>query len=152
MFRFRSHYVTMGCRSLNILTVVFALMTVICSLESNNSGSQVLQALHCPSCERIHCSPRRALRLQCKGGITTGICGCCPVCAKQAGESCGGAWDNLGKCDEGLVCVYQEHTESKPGAEHKGICKSGIYTFFQHPGSEQVRVRVKVGCLITTCK
>lgn len=141
MFRFKPLYVTMGCRALNVLTVVCAVMTVMYSVESTNSGLQVLQALHCPPCERIHCSPRRALRLRCKGGITTGVCGCCPTCAKQAGESCGGTWDYLGKCDEGLVCVYQEHNESKeqkPGVEHKGICKSGIYTLFQHPEGKQV--------------
>lgn len=115
----------MGYRALCFLIVVYAVTTVTSSSGSTRSGSQVLQALHCPPCERIHCSPRRALRLQCKGGITTGVCGCCPACAKQAGESCGGTWDYLGKCDEGLVCVYQETAASNPDAEHKGICKSG---------------------------
>lgn len=115
----------MGYTALHMLSVVFAVTTVTASLESTSSASEILQALHCPLCERIHCSPRRALRLQCKGGVTTGICGCCPVCAKQAGESCGGTWDYLGKCDEGLVCVYHKPAESKPEVEHKGICKSG---------------------------
>uniref|UniRef100_W5N8M6 Si:ch73-330k17.3 n=1 Tax=Lepisosteus oculatus TaxID=7918 RepID=W5N8M6_LEPOC len=81
-----------------------------------------LQALHCPECERIHCTPKRALKLQCKGGITTGICGCCPVCARIAGESCGGKWDYLGKCDEGLSCVYQDLREQESTGELKGIC------------------------------
>ncbi|XP_017341040.1 IGFBP domain-containing protein [Ictalurus punctatus] len=114
----------MDYRAFHFLSVVCAATTVMSSLNSTRSGSQILHALHCPPCERIHCSPRRALRLQCKGGVTTGVCGCCPACAKQAGESCGGTWDYLGKCDEGLVCVYLEPTESKPEAEHKGICKS----------------------------
>lgn len=115
----------MDYRAFHFLSVVCAATTVMSSLNSTRSGSQILHALHCPPCERIHCSPRRALRLQCKGGVTTGVCGCCPACAKQAGESCGGTWDYLGKCDEGLVCVYLEPTESKPEAEHKGIYKSG---------------------------
>uniref|UniRef100_A0A673YHT4 Ig-like domain-containing protein n=1 Tax=Salmo trutta TaxID=8032 RepID=A0A673YHT4_SALTR len=76
--------------------------------HQSEAQSQTLQALHCPPCERIHCTHRRALKLQCKGGQTTGVCGCCPACARTAGESCGGTWDYLGKCDEGLVCVYQE--------------------------------------------
>uniref|UniRef100_A0A3P9KRP1 Si:ch73-330k17.3 n=1 Tax=Oryzias latipes TaxID=8090 RepID=A0A3P9KRP1_ORYLA len=81
-----------------------------------------LQALHCPPCERIHCSTRRALRLQCKGGVTTGVCGCCPVCAKTEGETCGGTWDHLGKCDEGLVCVVE--VDEEEDVERKGTCKS----------------------------
>ncbi|KAJ8407743.1 hypothetical protein AAFF_G00267870 [Aldrovandia affinis] len=93
--------------------------------QSPVDGGHTLQALHCPPCERVHCTPRRALRLQCKGGLTTGICGCCPVCARTAGESCGGTWDYLGKCDEGLVCVYQDPAEDKPGAERRGTCKEG---------------------------
>ncbi|XP_072241332.1 uncharacterized protein [Leuresthes tenuis] len=87
---------------------------------------QQLQALHCPPCERIHCSSRRVLRLQCKGGVTTGVCGCCPVCARTEGETCGGTWDYLGKCDEGLVCVHQEAAVDKADAERKGVCKAVI--------------------------
>ncbi|XP_073687980.1 cysteine-rich motor neuron 1 protein [Garra rufa] len=108
-----------------ISVILWLVMAVeISTLESQ----QILQALHCPPCERIHCSPRRALKLQCQGGITTGICGCCPACAKLAGESCGGTWDYLGKCDEGLVCIYPEEKDVNPDekaeAGHKGTCKS----------------------------
>lgn len=112
----------MGPCVFSILVILWPVMAVeMSTLE----GQQILQALHCPPCERIHCSPRRALKLQCQGGITTGICGCCPACAKLAGESCGGTWDYLGKCDEGLVCIYTEETGGKPEAQHKGTCKSG---------------------------
>uniref|UniRef100_A0A667WNG7 Ig-like domain-containing protein n=1 Tax=Myripristis murdjan TaxID=586833 RepID=A0A667WNG7_9TELE len=83
-------------------------------------GLTLLQALHCPPCERIHCSSRRALKLQCKGGITTGVCGCCPACARVAGETCGGTWDYVGKCDEGLVCAYQDDPTDKPEADRWG--------------------------------
>ncbi|XP_022527612.2 IGFBP domain-containing protein [Astyanax mexicanus] len=117
----------MGLCVLWISVLVWAAVRVeMASLESNSPvPQQGLQALHCPPCERIHCSPRRSLKLQCKGGVTTGVCGCCPTCAKQAGESCGGTWDYLGKCDEGLVCVYpQDPSDSKPEEQHKGICKS----------------------------
>ncbi|KAJ8002567.1 hypothetical protein DPEC_G00160250 [Dallia pectoralis] len=100
------------------------------SNATRSGGPLTLQALHCPPCERIHCTPRRALRLQCRGGVTTGICGCCPTCARSEGEGCGGAWDYLGKCDQGLVCVYQESVppaEGKP-EERKGICKAVLET------------------------
>ncbi|KAL0968682.1 hypothetical protein UPYG_G00270140 [Umbra pygmaea] len=95
-------------------------------------GPQTLHALHCPPCERIHCTPRRALMRHCKGGLATGVCGCCPACARTVGESCGGAWDYLGKCDEGLVCVYQgpvSPSKRKPDVEErKGICKAVLET------------------------
>uniref|UniRef100_A0A3Q3EFV3 IGFBP N-terminal domain-containing protein n=1 Tax=Kryptolebias marmoratus TaxID=37003 RepID=A0A3Q3EFV3_KRYMA len=87
-----------------------------------------LQALHCPPCERIHCSTRRALRLRCKGGLTTDVCGCCPACARADGEACGGTWDYLGKCDGGMVCVHQESDADKPEAERRGVCKAGSAT------------------------
>ena len=66
--------------------------------------SQSLE-LQCPPCEKLHCSPRNVRRLRCKGGITRGVCNCCPVCAKLRGEPCGGQWNYLGKCDRGLKCV-----------------------------------------------
>ena len=78
-----------------------ALVLTVTSLAKDVSSSLELQ---CPSCEKIHCTPRRASRLRCKGGITRGICNCCPVCAKTESEDCGGDHDYLGKCDRGLYC------------------------------------------------
>lgn len=65
-----------------------------------------MDSMICPSCDRLFCtvSVKRASKLKCKGGITTDICGCCPVCAKQIQEPCGGEWNYLGKCDVGLYC------------------------------------------------
>ena len=60
--------------------------------------------LQCPPCERVHCSPRRPSRLRCRGGIVRGVCNCCPVCAKLEGDTCGGKWNYLGRCDVGLYC------------------------------------------------
>ncbi|XP_062316819.1 IGFBP domain-containing protein [Osmerus eperlanus] len=109
-----------------MLLVVGTFLGLGLGSESPSPRVQTLHSLHCPSCERIHCAPRRALKLQCKGGVTTGICGCCPACARTVGESCGGTWDYLGKCDKGLVCVYQESTDGKPDAEQNGICKAAL--------------------------
>lgn len=108
--------------------ILFFLSVVLGAVGSEHSPSrsaQQLEHLHCPPCEQIHCSSQRTLKLQCKGGVTTGVCGCCPVCARTEGETCGGIWDYLGKCDEGLVCVYQEVADDKPDAERKGTCKAG---------------------------
>ncbi|XP_010882033.2 uncharacterized protein si:ch73-330k17.3 [Esox lucius] len=121
----------LGHKRTLLLWVLAAAVTVVSGSDAPLSGPpQTLQALHCPPCERIHCTSRRALRLQCRGGLTTGVCGCCPACARTAGEGCGGAWDYLGKCDEGLVCVYQQAvlpTEGEP-EERKGICKTVLET------------------------
>ncbi|XP_059190322.1 IGFBP domain-containing protein [Centropristis striata] len=109
-----------------MLVIFSALFGALGSQETPSAAAQQLQALHCPPCERIHCSTRRALKLQCKGGVTTGVCGCCPVCARAEGETCGGTWDYLGKCDEGLVCVYEDSAAAKPDTERRGICKAVI--------------------------
>uniref|UniRef100_A0A3P8NXZ9 IGFBP N-terminal domain-containing protein n=1 Tax=Astatotilapia calliptera TaxID=8154 RepID=A0A3P8NXZ9_ASTCA len=108
---------------MRMLLFLSALLGVFGLEKASPVDTQQLRALQCPPCERIHCSSRRALKLQCKGGVTTGVCGCCPVCAKTEGETCGGTWDYLGKCDEGLVCVFQDSAAAKPDAERKGICK-----------------------------
>lgn len=112
-----------------MMWTLFFLSSLVGALGSEEKPSggaaQLLQALHCPPCEQIHCTSRRALKLQCKGGVTTGVCGCCPVCARVEGETCGGTWDYLGKCDEGLVCVYQDSAAEKPGTKQKGTCEAG---------------------------
>uniref|UniRef100_A0A668TKX8 Uncharacterized protein n=1 Tax=Oreochromis aureus TaxID=47969 RepID=A0A668TKX8_OREAU len=117
--------ITSRLSTMRMLLFLSALLGVFGLEKASPVDTQQLQALHCPPCERIHCSSRRALKLQCKGGVTTGVCGCCPVCAKTEGETCGGTWDYLGKCDEGLVCVFQDSAAVKPDAERKGICKAG---------------------------
>lgn len=82
--------------------IVYTTVTVISLLASVCDGMQ------CPTCDKIHCSPRKASRLKCKGGITTGICNCCPACAKLEGQKCGGDFNYLGKCDKGLYCKPQK--------------------------------------------
>ena len=89
------------------------------AVASKDRGASL--GLQCPPCHRIHCSPRRPAQLKCRGGIATGICNCCPVCAKLAGERCGGQWNYLGKCDAGLYCepdanqvVIDNHVDRPP--------------------------------------
>ncbi|CAG5957855.1 unnamed protein product [Menidia menidia] len=110
----------MGRRWTWMLVFLCASSGALGSGEAGAGAGGPLQALHCPPCERVHCPWRRALRLQCKGGVSTGVCGCCPACARTEGEACGGAWDYLGKCDGGLLCVHEE-----AGAERGGVCRAG---------------------------
>lgn len=111
-----------------MLVLLGAFFGVMGSEDGVPGAARRLHALHCPPCEQVHCSSRRALKLLCKGGVTTGVCGCCPVCARTEGETCGGTWDYLGKCDQGLVCVPQ--SSDKPGSDHEGICKTGKSTLY----------------------
>lgn len=95
--------------------------------------------LHCPPCEQIHCYKQRKRRLNCKGGYTVGVCGCCRVCAKLENEQCGGDYNYLGRCDKGLVCEPQPPTEvtfMKDGVKtvyrvHKGICIKGKFLLLE---------------------
>lgn len=87
------------------------------------------QTLLCPPCEHIHC-PRRASKLNCRGGVTLGVCNCCPRCAKLEGERCRGKWDYLGLCDVGLECVPSPQLTDIPDQDQSvevtsGICRRG---------------------------
>ncbi|XP_067664624.1 insulin-like growth factor-binding protein 7 [Haliotis asinina] len=115
------------CQSMTYLSVlrstvwiVYTAVTVISLLVSVCDGMQ------CPTCDKIHCSPRKASRLKCKGGITTGICNCCPACAKLEGQKCGGDYNYLGKCDKGFYC--KPHKKTIIGFIRKdpvGTCQRG---------------------------
>ncbi|CAG0895021.1 unnamed protein product, partial [Cyprideis torosa] len=40
----------------------------------------------------------------CPRGIVKDVCGCCDICAKDLGETCGGPYEAFGKCGPGLRC------------------------------------------------
>lgn len=115
--------------------LVFLLVVVVVSIPHLLASST--SELQCPSCEKIHCTPRRASKLECPGGITTGICNCCPVCAKLEHERCGGDWNYLGKCDLGLVCEPENRAPIQlaedlySGTQRPpGICQKGKTSLF----------------------
>ena len=90
----------------------------------------LISSIHCPSCEKVHCPVERGSRLRCKGGVTRGICGCCPTCAKVEGERCGGDFEYLGKCDKGLFC--QMRKPKYIGRQPDGHCRKGTNNCFLH--------------------
>nr|XP_039260366.1 venom protein 302-like [Styela clava] len=66
-------------------------------------------ALRC-SCRGVKCG---SLRCGPRVGKVRISCGCCPVCAKQKGDECGGAWFHRGKCDTCLECVNKKCVQTK---------------------------------------
>ena len=109
----------------SLLVLVFSVIFLMFMCPS-------VRAMICPPCERIYCSPRSASKLDCKGGVTTGVCNCCPQCARVEGEKCGGYYSSLGKCDKGLYCemvTKGKRKRGQSGREPKGICKIGRCTF-----------------------
>ncbi|XP_002732928.2 uncharacterized protein LOC100375861 [Saccoglossus kowalevskii] len=113
-------------------STVTTLLTVILLLAIQNVDSYgdkgKRDGLHCPPCDRMLCKPRKPSRLEnkCRGGVTTGTCDCCPACASVEGESCGGKWGSLGKCDFGLECVKPANPNIPPGYYNPlpGVCRS----------------------------
>jgi len=94
--------------------------------------------LSCPPCEMIHCSVRKAKRLQrCKGGLAKGVCGCCLVCAKLEGQRCGGALNFHGTCDQGLYCRTEgEEIEGMCASKNKGPRSLAMVSGPVHPGTK----------------
>merc|ERR1711936_592447 len=68
-------------------------------------------SLDCSPCEVGACPPPACCP---SGSYILGECGCCEVCAKAKGETCGGPWDIFGSCAAGLRCLRQcEDNEDK---------------------------------------
>ena len=113
------------------------LTAFICFFAILNCIPTRVLGMKCPPCAKIHCQPRSAAKLDCRGGTTTGVCGCCPVCARVEGEKCGGYYNYLGKCDSGLYCeplLKSKKGKKRKNKEPEGVCKKGknsnIYLFF----------------------
>lgn len=140
-----------------VALLLFMQLTLVISKDAKSTDStQDPIELQCPPCSQIFCTPKNPKRLHCKGGVTKGICNCCPVCAKVEGESCGGLHNFLGKCDSGLTCVSEDTSTNnlndvlksdyskRLARTAKGICKRGkkvIYLFFSHKESMRYVIR-----------
>ncbi|KAK2816638.1 hypothetical protein Q7C36_022909 [Tachysurus vachellii] len=73
------------------------------------------QALSCIPCSMRMCPSD----LRCPGGKVRETCDCCLKCAMVEGETCGGLYNYLGICDEGLECVKEEPTKFSKGVCHE---------------------------------
>ena len=69
----------------------------------------------------------------CSAGVTTDPCGCCHVCARGLGETCGGEGEVAGVCGAGLTCEIQAIPGDVISGLEKGICKGRSKCLLQGP-------------------
>ncbi|XP_035636633.1 cysteine-rich motor neuron 1 protein-like isoform X1 [Oncorhynchus keta] len=73
----------------------------------------------CVPCSGVLCPHARRV---CPGGHVTEPCGCCPQCARQMGQVCGGPHWEKGYCDRDLTCtLFTGRSPARP--PHTGVCK-----------------------------
>ncbi|KAG9282147.1 cysteine-rich motor neuron 1 protein-like [Astyanax mexicanus] len=68
---------------------------------------QLLLVENCWALSCLPCDPSQCPEVECVGRKVRGTCGCCLMCAKQKGETCGGVYNLEGRCDQGLKCVVE---------------------------------------------
>ncbi|XP_077973401.1 single insulin-like growth factor-binding domain protein-2 [Styela clava] len=82
-------------------TMNWKILFALCSFVASTG------ALTCPECGSFPCP-----QVLCQKGssLAKGVCGCCDVCSKQEGDSCGGLWNLDGTCDseKNLECYYEQ--------------------------------------------
>ena len=77
----------------------------------------------CPPCDTSTCDDEGVVQQSCPDAtLVSDPCGCCKVCGRMFGETCGGAYEYLGKCEFDLVCT------AKPSAYLNGCNISGVCT------------------------
>lgn len=82
-------------------------------------GVSLCAALTCMPCEKTTC-----VKVLCPGRTVRDVCGCCLVCARELGQPCGGYFDSLGLCDDGLVCQTSPQHGQPVDTGAEGICTS----------------------------
>ncbi|XP_028409169.1 agrin-like [Dendronephthya gigantea] len=81
------------------------------------------EVMSCQPCQNTVCDTDVS---KCKDGVVKDNCGCCKVCARGEGETCGGLFYNHGKCGEGLHCVRRRPNSVKILGENdivSGVCE-----------------------------
>ena len=73
---------------------------------------------HNPTCPNSTCSYPGNCTI-----LTRDSCGCCLVCAKLEGESCGGLYGKAGFCANSLRCTVSEKKALAGKISTVGVCK-----------------------------
>ncbi|XP_057313338.1 antistasin-like [Hydractinia symbiolongicarpus] len=110
------------------LVCLFVVVVVLWNIKQTTASSRC-------RCELRYCGRPT----NCKGGIVKDNCGCCDVCAKQKGETCGGY---AGVCEKGLVCRNYPHYGRR-------ICSCGpVCAIYCQHGN----ILDKFGCATCKCR
>ncbi|KAK8733137.1 hypothetical protein OTU49_006780 [Cherax quadricarinatus] len=64
-----------------------------------------VSCLSCLPCREVTCEMPAVVN-QCSWGLVLDMCGCCYVCGKGPGQTCGGQWAWHGRCGRGLECRH----------------------------------------------
>ncbi|XP_045134639.1 single insulin-like growth factor-binding domain protein-2 isoform X1 [Portunus trituberculatus] len=73
------------------------------------------RGLSCLPCREVTCELPAAVK-RCPWGLVLDMCGCCFVCGKGPGETCGGQWAWHGRCGHTLDCLKPHEV---PGSDRE---------------------------------
>lgn len=79
---------------------------------------------NCPLCNIRECDNDTVVQKSCPGAqLVRDPCGCCKRCGRRFGETCGGAYEYIGRCELNLMCTASP-SEYLNGANISGVCTS----------------------------
>ena len=109
-----------------LTVVIFARLAFACialKLALDVRGQSATGQL-CPECDVDTCENETLVQESCPDStLVADPCACCKVCGRTFGETCGGAYEYLGKCEYSLVCTANS-AEYFNGVNISGICTS----------------------------
>ncbi|XP_056020805.1 cysteine-rich motor neuron 1 protein-like isoform X2 [Ostrea edulis] len=107
------------CRLLviGIVKHVLALSLILFVMCISHAG---VDALKCTPCNLSACPDPPT---DCPRGTILDVCGCCQVCGKDINETCGGPFEILGKCGDGLECALTSEVGDPITGSEKGVCR-----------------------------
>lgn len=103
-------------------------LAFVCLAMAQISGG--VNPPHCPLCNVEKCENVTVVQESCPDvQLVNDRCGCCKECGRVFGESCGGAYGYLGKCEYKLVCTANS-SQFLNGVNVSGICTSKFIAVF----------------------
>ena len=104
------------------ILALFAFACVVPELVARVRGQ--IEPPYCPPCDIRECENDTTLQDSCPDTeLLRDECGCCKRCARRFGETCGGLYEEIGRCEHDLVCTADK-SEYLNGANISGICTS----------------------------
>ena len=99
------------------MLLLLVLVSSVLSLSKADDSACVCNQLSCET------------PVNCTHGIVSDPCGCCIVCARGAGDTCGGGPNGIGVCGDGLQCVINAENGDVITGREEGVCQSKHYVY-----------------------